>query len=222
MSNNPRKPNMPDEDSTIFRRHKSGDAIRQEEKQEKRRQRQELTRELTTVSPETRTVTTVMIILLVVIVAGCALAVVWGNRDSGKEKAPDSEWFQRLDALPELSQEGIKAELIEAYYTVDGSFMAKLQLGNGLPTPQTVTEFELTIDNADGEELAVGHQAADWDPQSLEVPANGYTELTVYIPQKDVKIAGDPLDTLTLHCTITAKPEDQSVLDTTTTTATAK
>lgn len=220
MNNDPRNPDIPEQeqDSTIFSQHKSGEAIRQEEKAEKRRERREMTKALAADFSETRTVTKVMVIVLVVIVIGCVAAVIFGNRNSGREMAPGSAHFVQSDALPELSPEGIKAELIEAYYTADGGFMATLKLGNGLSVSQTVQAFDLTISNVDGKEIATGHQASDWDPTALSVPANGYTDLTVYIPKEDVKLTDDALETLTLNCEITGQYEENAA-DTTDTTA---
>lgn len=218
MSDKPQKPKSPEEKSTIFSEHKSGEAIRQEQKEEQRRERKALVRELTSTSVETRTVTIVMVILLAVIVVGCGLAVFFGNRDNGKEIDPHSEHVLLTDALPELSQEGVKAAVTEAYYTVDGRLMVKLKLGNGLPTPQTVESFSLTLLNGSDEVIASGHQSADWDPTSLTVPANGYAELTLYIPKEDVKIANDSLREIKLEMEITANAEDPEVLKTTTTT----
>ena len=224
MNNDPRNPDIPEQeqDSTIFSHHKSGEEIRQEEKEEKRRERREMTKALTADFSETRTVTKVMVIVLVIIVVGCVAAVIFGNRNSGREMAPGSGHFVQSDALPELSQEGIKAVLTEAYYTADGGFMVTLKLSNGLTVPQTVQAFDLTISNVDGNEIATGHQTSDWDPTSLSVPANGYADLTLYIPKEDVKLTGDALETLTLNCEITGQYTDDTPDTTDNTDATAK
>ena len=106
MNNDPRNPDIPEQeqDSTIFSHHKSGEEIRQEEKEEKRRERREMTKALTADFSETRTVTKVMVIVLVIIVVGCVAAVIFGNRNSGREMAPGSGHCVQSDALPELSQ----------------------------------------------------------------------------------------------------------------------
>ena len=213
----PQEPEADNPSSTIFSKHKSADDLRKEQKEEKQKERRQFMRELTesTSSPETRAVTRVMIILLAVIVVGCAVVVFFQIRPKDTDMAADSPHFEDVGALPELSQEGIKAIVTEAYYTIDGSLALRLQMSNGLPTPQAVESISIVIYNDQDKEIASGHQSSDWDA-SFTVPANSYAELLVYIPKEDVKIPDDTLETLTTEIDVTGIPEDASVLKTTT------
>lgn len=219
MSEKPLKPEPHEEEtsSTIFSQHKSADDLKKEKKEQKRQERQRMMRELSesTESPETRVVTRVMIIILAVIVLGSAVVVFFQLRPKDMDMAADSPHFEDAGGLPELSQEGIKAIVTEAYYTNDGSLALNIKMSNGLPTPQAVESFAVVIYNGEDQEIASGHQAEDWDA-TFTVPANGYAELLLYIPQKDVKISDDSLETITTEIDVTGIPEDASVLKTTT------
>lgn len=213
MSDKKRKPESTQEESTIFSSHKSSADLRREQKEKKRLERQRLVDELTTQSSETRVVTRVMVIILALIVVGCAVVVYFQVRPDeetvGKEMASNSNHFTNFDALPELSEEGIKAVLTEVYYTQDGSLAVFLKLSNGMDTPQAVESFSFSLLNSSGDELASGHQADNWDA-SLVVPAGGYEELTLYVPPEDVKIKNDLLATLSLEITITSIPAGET------------
>lgn len=215
MSDKNRKPESVQEESTIFSSHKSAADLRREQKEKRRLERQRLADELAAQSSETRIVTRVMVIILALIVVGCAVAVYLQARpdkNSGKEIASNSNHFTDFDALPELSQEGIKAVVTEAYYTQDGSLAVSLKLSNGMDTPQAVDSFSFSLLNSSGDELASGHQADDWDA-SLVVPAGGYEELTLYVPPEDVKIKNDLLSTLSFEITITSIPAEETTTD---------
>lgn len=215
MRKDDRKPNMAEEESTIFSQHRSSASLRQEQKEERRRHRQELTKELAERTGESRRISLVMSIILAILVVGCVVVVFFQIRPQPKDRAPDSAHFVSEGVLPELSQEGILAELSEAYYTNDGSLALVLQLSNGLPTPQAVVGFSLTVKNGDGDVIATGQQADNWDA-GLTVPKNGYEGLTVYIPAADVLLPNDTLYNMTVEYEIEGRPEDPAVLATTT------
>lgn len=215
MADEKRPPEPDEESSTIFTSPRSSRAIRREEKEEKRRQRAALAKDLAAGDPQTKTVTRVMLILLAVIVVISGLVIYFQTRPDPKGIAPESGHYQDSAAQPEFSEEGIKSALREAYYTNDGSLFLELALANGLPTPQTVEQFDVQVYNLNGDLIATGHQPADWDPTSLRVDAEGVATLTLLIPPQDVVIKADSLYTVTLTTEIVGIPEDPSVLDTT-------
>lgn len=210
------EPDITEQESTIFGQHRRAEELRQEQKEEKRRERQALARELAARTGESRRITLVMSIILAVLVVCCAAVVVYQLWPQPKDMDPDKGYFVSDGTLPELSQEGILAELNEAYYTNDGCLALELKLSNGLPSPQALTGFFLTVRNSVGEVIATGQQSADWDSSSLIVPPNGYEDLTVYIPPEDVLLKDDSLYNITVEYDFEGLVEDPSVLATTT------
>ncbi|MGI6264283.1 MAG: hypothetical protein ACOYJY_02315 [Acutalibacteraceae bacterium] len=211
-----KRPLQPDEESsTIFTSPRSSRSIREEEKEDKRRRRSAMAKELAAGDPQTKSITRVMLILLAVVVAVSGLVIYFQTRPDPKGIAPESGHYENPTARAEMSPEGIKSVLREAYYTNDGSLLLVLGLANGLPTPQTVERFDVELYNLNDDLIAAGHQPADWDPASVRVPAEGTAQMTLIIPPEDVVIKADSLYSLTLTTEIVGVPEDPSVLDTT-------
>ena len=61
---------------------------------------------------------------------------------------------------------------------------------------QLAEDLKQQAHKLEANEIATGHQTSDWDPTSLSVPANGYADLTLYIPKEDVKLTSDALETI--------------------------
>lgn len=208
-------PEVVEEESTIFGQHETSEELRRKQKEQRRQERQVLKKELAERSQDTRRTTIVLTVILLAIVALCAVAVIIQLQPKPKDMAPESAHFVGDGTMPELSQAGIFAEINEAYFTNDGSFALVLNLSNGLPSPQSVDSCSLTVKNGNGEVIATGQLAENWNPE-YRVPANSYEVLTIYIPAEDVLLPDDPLTNVKVTYTIEGTPDDPSVLLTTT------
>ncbi len=134
-----------------------------------------------------------------------ALFVLAGCGQSGEPQAmkDGSGHFQRQGAMPELSEEGVKCVISEAYYTNDGGLTLKLKLSNGADANRRLLTLDVTLKNEDDEVIAVA--ATDQIDKSFYVPAGGYGDMTFYISAEYLKITDDDLDSLTYEISTTSE-----------------
>lgn len=219
----------PQEESGIFSRHKSADEIKAEEREKKARQKIERKAQQAAdrrarkaaAGDENRTVLWVMLGILgaAVILAVVMLAL----QLKGDPKDPvggDDQHFYDTAAQAEMSEEGIKGVITEAYYTRDKHLALVLNLSNGLPTKHYLTSLKVTVSNEDGGQIASGY--TDQIKNDYYIEPNGYGTFTFYIRPEDIQIHDDDLDSLTYEITTTGRLEDPSVLSSTTGTASAE
>lgn len=219
------------EESSVFTPSKSPEELKAEKLEEAKRQK-ELTKKLKQEAREMRksapkesnTIVRVMLVILGVIVVLCGIALFWQLRPDPKEMKEGSPHFQNLDEVAEMSEEGIKGVITEAYYTNDKHLCVKLNLSNGLNTKHYLKSLEVKITNEDNQVIAAG--ATNNIEKGFYVAANDYATFTFYISPEFVKLPNDDLDTLNYDITTTGEVEDPSVLKSTsakvTTTTAAK
>lgn len=133
----------------------------------------------------------------------------------GKSKAPQSGYFTRPDDEPEMSEEGIKGVIREAYFTKDKHLAVKLLLSNGLPSRHYLTSLEVKIRNEDGELVASGY--TETIPDDFLIEPNSTAYFVFYISPEYVQLPKDDLDSLTYEINTKGRVEDPSVLETRTT-----
>ena len=158
---------------------------------------------------------TVVIILGVVILA-VALMLLIQLVGNGHEEDWNSAHFYDVDNYPELSAEGIKGAINEAYYTQNGALCVKLRFSNGVDAEHFVTSLEVKVSNEDEEVIATGYTADI--PDDYSVPAMGYNTFTFYISKKFVKIPDDDLNKLTYEITVQGEVDSDALAAATTTT----
>lgn len=151
------------------------------------------------------TVTWVMVGILGVIVLCVAVFLVLQLRGGRRDMAADSGHFQNLDELPELSEEGLKGVVLEAYYTNDKSLCVVLKFANAYNTNQYLDSLEVKLRNEAGETIATGYSD---NIEDFYVPPEDYATFTFYILEEYVQIHDDPLTTLTYDITTTGTLED--------------
>ena len=106
---------------------------------------------------------------------------------------PGKTYF-KSDVEPELSAEGVKGRLKEAYYTVDGNLAVTLRLSNGLSTDQELVKLSIRIFNADDQTVAE-HTIERFRP-ACTVTAGGFSDYYFVIAKKNVALSDDPLKEL--------------------------
>lgn len=167
-----------------------------------------------------------LLIIAGVVVLGVALMLTSQLKGDPKEMASDSGHFEDWSAYPEMSEEGVKGAIVEAYYTNDGSLCLKLRFSNGTNVEQRLQSLYVEVGDVDGALIASGKSE---NLNNYSVPALGYndndgTVYTFYIPEEFVKIHDDDLDEFNYQIIVTSESDTETTDstatdDTTTTTA---
>ncbi len=123
-----------------------------------------------------------------------------------KDIAPNRTYFEATANIPELSAEGVKASVVRARYTNDGSLSVSVSFSNGTDMRQKVSMVDLLIQNGNGE--TVGKQVFDnLDPECI-VEKQSYTEYELIIDVQNVPLQNDPLSTLSCTVSVSAAGVD--------------
>ncbi len=230
MENHPEEQDFEKENegNSLLGPHKSSAEIKEEERQrreeekEKRRLEKKTLKQNRKNMPHEKNVTLwVMVGILAFVILLVGVFIVIQQVQDRKQMAEGSGHFQRLDDVPEMSSEGIKGVIIEAYYTNDGSLAVVLKLSNAYDTNQYMTSLDVKVSNADGEVIAAGKNG---DIQDFYIPPQDYATFTFYISKQYVKIPDDPLESLTYEINTVGQleePEASALPDTTATTEAA-
>ena len=179
------------------------DEIRRAREREKQRRRQE--RRASRSTP----MLVGFILFLVVVLAGVGTLIFFGVRGSKLDRDTSKGYFTRLEDEPEMSEEGIKGVVREAYYTKDGHMAVVLQLSNGLNTNHYLTFIEVELYNADGELIASGK--TDQIPEDFYIQPMSTAPFTFYISPEYVELPDDDLQQLTYEINTRGQLEDPDV-----------
>ena len=112
--------------------------------------------------------------------------------------------FQQPDAVPEISPDGVKSAVTQAYYTNDGHMAIRLSLSNGMGAAQQMRSIEIKVANGDGVPIAAGYAEAVED--GVVLPPDEFTPFLLYIAPDQIQITDDPLTTLSFEITVTTAP----------------
>ncbi len=200
------------EELEIFGRSKSREEIAQEKKAQRAKEIRALrdarvaAKEAKKAAPKgsRKDMLIVLIVFAVVILIG-ALAIgrsIAKANEAQKYEYDDKNpgYYVDEDILPELSNDGVTAEIREAYYTKGGYLYVLLVLGNGDDRTLRLNSVEITIQNGNTDALIaqgffegiVAEGGGD-----LTVPAQDYVVHEFYIKPEHVKITDDSLNVLT-------------------------
>ncbi len=122
--------------------------------------------------------------------------------DGPKDIAPGRTYYENLTNLPELSAEGVKASVIRARYTNDGSLSVTMSFSNGTDVKQQVSMVDLLIQNGDGATIA--DYAFDTFETPCVVESQSYTEYELIVDAPYVPTQNDPLSTLSCTVSVSA------------------
>lgn len=150
------------------------------------------------------------LVTVAVALSGILIWVGVGSNGSGKERAADSPLFNRPDDQPEMSEEGIKAVIRQAYFTKDNHLAVVMLLSNGLDTRHHLTYLNVRIKNENGEIVAAG--ATDKIPESFSIEPMGTAPFTFYISPEYIELPDDDLDQLMYEIDTKGVVDDPSVL----------
>ncbi len=124
------------------------------------------------------------------------------------EPDPTRSAFTNLSAMPEMSTEGVKGMLKEAYFTVDGDLALTFRLSNGTPVDHTLKTMNVLVFNDKGDTVAE-QMFTTFKPQVL-VPSNGFEDAYVIVDEENVLLPEDSLYSLGSTLDITSEaPNDK-------------
>ncbi len=139
-----------------------------------------------------------LVMIAVIVAVGLAMSNRAGTLSGGSSgtatQVPRDEkrsYFKNDGNRPELSSEGVKAKVVEAYFAADGRLAVTLSLSNGTESTQTVTKVGLRLYNGDQDDIAA--YTFDTFEEKISVGAGQYAQTTLVIPAKEVKLPDDPL-----------------------------
>ena len=138
-----------------------------------------------------------------VALTGCS-ATYLPPMDDGKGPRNGATVFQQPDAVPEISPDGVKGAVTQAYYTNDGHMAIRLSLSNGMGAAQQMRSIEIQVANGDGVPIAAGYAEAVED--GVVLPPDEFTPFLLYIAPDQIQITDDPLTTLSFEITVTTAP----------------
>ena len=138
-----------------------------------------------------------------VALTGCS-ATYLPPMDDGKGPRNGATVFQQPDAVPEISPDGVKGAVTQAYYTNDGHMAIRLSLSNGMGAAQQMRSIEIKVANGDGVPIADGYAEAVED--GVVLPPDEFTPFLLYIAPDQIQITDDPLTTLSFEITVTTAP----------------
>ncbi|MBQ9414718.1 MAG: DUF3157 family protein [Clostridia bacterium] len=116
------------------------------------------------------------------------------DRSSKAVKAEGKTYFKNEGNKPELSDEGVKALITEAYYTVEGDLAVTLSLSNGTETDKTLNRLKIRVFNDKNETIA--EQGFDTFDPPVRVPAGQYTSAYFVINAAYVALRDDSLKSI--------------------------
>lgn len=199
------------EEPEIFGRSKTADEIKAERRAEKAAQKaaarvqRAAAREAARNQPKAVRKDMVVIACIlagVVLLCGIMLAVQFAQEKEQEkfERNESMSYIVDSSATPELSEEGIKGAVTQAYYTNGGYLCVEMVLSNGLDKPQHLESILVEISNGDTEEkIASGY--TDKIAETYTIPAGGTNNYTLYIAPEHVVITDDTLEKITYTIT---------------------
>ena len=120
-----------------------------------------------------------------VALTGCS-ATYLPPMDDGKGPRNGATVFQQPDAVPEISPDGVKGAVTQAYYTNDGHMAIRLSLSNGMGAAQQMRSIEIKVANGDGVPIAAGYAEAVED--GVVLPPDEFTPFLLYIAPDQIQI----------------------------------
>lgn len=143
--------------------------------------------------------TCIAVLTVVVLIGVLVLVANFGTADGWDEKLGVTYYLNSAD-VPDMPDEGIAAVVNEVCYAKNGGLLVHLTFANGEGTTQHPTRLSLTIRNENDE--VVASTSASTIPEKYFINSGGYKTFDLRIPKKYVKIADDPLSTLSFEVTV--------------------
>lgn len=190
-----------EEELEIFGEHKTREQVRAENKARKAAQRAALRAEVKrrreaaksegTRAPRKDLIAVCAVMAAIILL--CVLAL--GNAFFRSEEEakwsinPDRGHYLNEEAQPEMSGEGPKANVREAYFTQNGHLCVELIISNGTASLIDIAALDVAVFDYDTDEMIAGGKADIEEPLVIELA--GTTLYTLYIAPEHILCAKD-------------------------------
>ena len=191
-----------DTELEIFGEHKTKEQIRAEEKIRRKEEREALKKEMERrrqaakedggVPARRKDVITVgAVTILIVLLSVLALTINSCRADKNWDWEINSNRGQyvKTDAYPEMSGEGPKADVSEAYFTNNGYLCVELLIGNGTDKVLSINAMDVSAFDFASEERIGGGRAVLDEPLIIELAS--VATYTFYISPEHLAVAED-------------------------------
>lgn len=200
MKENKKSMNTPlfDEELEIFGEHKTREQVRAEEKARRKEEREALKKEIQRRRQEAKEgkipTRRKDIIVVSAVLVGIVLLCVLALANSFRRDKESKEWlinearghFVKTNASPEMSGEGPKADVSEAYFTNNGHLCVKMIISNGTDHVLRVDALDVkAYDYATDEMLAGGKTELE---EELTIMVAGTETYTFYIAPEHILV----------------------------------
>ncbi len=132
--------------------------------------------------------------------------------DGPKDIAEGRSYYENTANMPEFATDGLRASIIRARYTNDGSLVLDFSVSNGTNADYTLDKMNILMQNVDMKTI-VQHELTDLAAQNIVIAAQSYDEVQLIVDTANVQIKDDDLATLT--CQVTATGITQQVVEVT-------
>ncbi len=206
----------PNEEIELFGAHRTKAQIKADEKARKAKERAAIKAEVAarrkegmSGHPALKEMLPVLIVTGIIVVLCVVLLVIQFNRVEENAAWQRNEayesWFTDVEVAPTLTDEGISANIVEAYYTNNGHLMLRMILGNGCEEDMQLESLVIDLWNED--DAYIGGGKITVSNEVIMVPAGDSTGYTCYIAPEHLSIKDDPLTTLTYNIDITGSSD---------------
>lgn len=188
-----------EEELEIFGEHKTREQVRAEEKERKKAEREALKQEVIRRRKEAKESGTVSakrkdVIAVSAVLVGIVLLCVLALGNSSWKAAKTQKWaidearghYVNSAANPEMSGEGPKADVSEAYFTSNRHLCVKLLFSNGTDHMQKIEVIDVSVYDAATDTMIAGGKATL--PDELIVPVAGVEDYTFYISPEHIHV----------------------------------
>ncbi len=200
MKENKKKVNeLPfDEELEIFGEHKTREQVRAEEKVRRKEEREALKQEIRRRRQEVKEgkipTRRKDVIVVSAVLVGILLLCVLSLANSFRKDKESKEWlinearghFVKADAAPEMSGEGPKADVSEAYFTNNGHLCVKMIISNGTDGLQRIDALDVVVKNYETQETLAGGKAEL--KEELTIAVAGTEEYVFYIAPEHIQM----------------------------------
>lgn len=186
-----------DENMEIFGEHKTKEQVRAEEKERRIAERKAMLEEMERRRKEAKENGTVPakrkdIIVVSAVLAGIVLLCVLALGNSFRKAKEEQQWmpnesrghYQNSSAYPDMSGDGPKAEVLEAYFTQNNHLCIELIISNGTDRMIDIEAIDVTVYNYENDERIAGGKAVLSEDFIIEVA--GTDTYTFYIAPEHI------------------------------------
>lgn len=169
-------------------------------REQRRRLREEKQQHKKPMDKKERMQVLVLIAALVVLVLLGVSMMLISHGTFGRGAKVGMTYYINETVVAEKSAEGLTAEINQVYYTKNGGLHIGLSLANGMDISQHPTSIRIKLMNEKDEiitDATVGNIPSDY-----YVIFDGYNSYDLFIPKQFIRIADDPLATISYEITI--------------------